>query len=558
MNRSAERTLGPVSPSFAHSLRTWKLCRPIGRIEMLLEDPLAVSRPPPSRSPRRLRSTPSAPVSRRRGPARCPGTIRGRCRSLFRPSTCRTVWPAGPVWIVTSFLPSNRPATVAASSALRTSCTPRWSGSPRIVPLPRPPAWICDLTTATAAPSSRNASAASSAVRDNDARQHSHARIAKNLLGLEFVDFHQCIPRFAAPKSTGRDCRTAVCDSQPVGKCRPWTGWTGSVHGKRADSGREPPHVEQRTAERRRYDDATVNLVLCPAAGDAQSLASNLETSTLPAGFIKVVSRAARACQFSRKHAVGQRLQVYSVGMDRAPISESRSITMTRTIAHRIVRPISLACSTLVVALAVATASAQGPPDPPPGPPDPPSGPAADQADDFRPGMPEHRFGPQWPGPSARGRAFQPAAERLDQLDVKLDTLLNEVRQLRREIHRQRAGMSPGPRGSQFGPQFGPWSYPGTHRGGFRPDGQQAPYGPRFNGSQGWFGPPWGGPRGGPGMMRDRESEGPRRENMDRGPDGPRRNNMDRRPDGPRGENMDRGPDGPRRDGEDRRPDGRA
>ena len=59
------------------------------------------------------------------------------------------------------------------------------------VPLPRPPAWIWALTTATSPANSRCASAASPAVVDHDARWHRHAPIAKDLLGLVFVDLHR-------------------------------------------------------------------------------------------------------------------------------------------------------------------------------------------------------------------------------------------------------------------------------------------------------------------------------------------------------------------------------
>ena len=71
----------------------------------------------------------------------------------------------GPVWIVTSLWPSRLSATWAASSALRTSCTPCCSGWSLIVPLPRPPAWIWALTTASLPPNWSKAAAASCGVR---------------------------------------------------------------------------------------------------------------------------------------------------------------------------------------------------------------------------------------------------------------------------------------------------------------------------------------------------------------------------------------------------------
>jgi hypothetical protein len=53
-------------------------------------------------------------------------------------------WPSGPVWWVTSVHAEDLARAASASSASRTSLTPP--------PLPRPPAWICALTTARAPP----------------------------------------------------------------------------------------------------------------------------------------------------------------------------------------------------------------------------------------------------------------------------------------------------------------------------------------------------------------------------------------------------------------------
>ena len=77
-------------------------------------------------------------------------------RAMSQPSstsTCRTVCPAGPVWIVTSCCPAVlgdgcrfvRGPDQLDAVLIRCSAT---------VPLPRPPAWICALTTATAPPNS--------------------------------------------------------------------------------------------------------------------------------------------------------------------------------------------------------------------------------------------------------------------------------------------------------------------------------------------------------------------------------------------------------------------
>src|SRR5690606_23304388 len=65
-------------------------------------------------------------------------------------------WPSGPVWWVLSIMPSISEASALASAGLLASFTPP--------PLPRPPAWICALTTVTEVPSSRAAASASSGV----------------------------------------------------------------------------------------------------------------------------------------------------------------------------------------------------------------------------------------------------------------------------------------------------------------------------------------------------------------------------------------------------------
>jgi len=68
-------------------------------------------------------------------------------------SSRRTVWPCTPVWWVTNRMPSMSCAWARTSSSERASLTPP--------PLPRPPAWICALTTHSGPPSRRAASTAS-------------------------------------------------------------------------------------------------------------------------------------------------------------------------------------------------------------------------------------------------------------------------------------------------------------------------------------------------------------------------------------------------------------
>ncbi|CFN64087.1 Uncharacterised protein [Bordetella pertussis] len=66
----------------------------------------------------------------------------------------RTFWPCGPVWCVTSCMPRISDDSWRTSSIERPSLTPP--------PLPRPPAWICALTTQTGPPSFSAAATASS------------------------------------------------------------------------------------------------------------------------------------------------------------------------------------------------------------------------------------------------------------------------------------------------------------------------------------------------------------------------------------------------------------
>jgi hypothetical protein len=76
-----------------------------------------------------------------------------------------TVLPAGPVCLVTRSWPSMAWALAPTSSIdLQTRTPPLPLGSSLKRPLPRPPAWICALTTTTGVPSLRATSMASSRV----------------------------------------------------------------------------------------------------------------------------------------------------------------------------------------------------------------------------------------------------------------------------------------------------------------------------------------------------------------------------------------------------------
>jgi hypothetical protein len=65
-----------------------------------------------------------------------------RDREVDRSATLR---PAGPVWTVTSVLPSILPAIPSRRALVLQNFTPPLKPSVK-VPLPRPPAWICDFT----------------------------------------------------------------------------------------------------------------------------------------------------------------------------------------------------------------------------------------------------------------------------------------------------------------------------------------------------------------------------------------------------------------------------
>ena len=73
--------------------------------------------------------------------------------------------PAGPVWMVTSVAPSISPAKAFTSSIDLARRTPPFSPAEASLnlPLPRPPAWICDFTTHSGPPRVLAAASASPA-----------------------------------------------------------------------------------------------------------------------------------------------------------------------------------------------------------------------------------------------------------------------------------------------------------------------------------------------------------------------------------------------------------
>ena len=92
-----------------------------------------------------------------------------------------TMRPAGPVWWVTSFMPSMLRASSAVSAASFATLTPP--------PLPRPPAWICAFTT-TLPPICLAARSGLLHRERHLAARHRDVVLAQDGLGLILVNFH--------------------------------------------------------------------------------------------------------------------------------------------------------------------------------------------------------------------------------------------------------------------------------------------------------------------------------------------------------------------------------
>ena len=100
--------------------------------------------------------------------------------------------PSAPVCLVTSTLPSIFSAKETASSTDAATFTPPWKPVLK-VPLPRPPAWIWDLTTTRALPLAVIFSAAGAGFAERfggDFERDGDAVFGEQLFGLIFVDIH--------------------------------------------------------------------------------------------------------------------------------------------------------------------------------------------------------------------------------------------------------------------------------------------------------------------------------------------------------------------------------
>ena len=107
----------------------------------------------------------------------------------------------------------------STSSSERASLTPP--------PLPRPPAWICALTTQTEPPSFCAASRRLANAERGVAARHRDAETGKDFLALVFVDLHRAGARCRArglrrTEREGRECSTRLGPSRPP--CRRCTG----------------------------------------------------------------------------------------------------------------------------------------------------------------------------------------------------------------------------------------------------------------------------------------------------------------------------------------------
>ena len=190
MNFSAERTLSPVMPSLVAQLADLVRLQAGVGVERFHEDQL-----------RRLRGDlfdvhaafARDHQHRQAAAARSTTMPRYSSRAMSQPAstrTRRTVFPSGPVWIVTSSLPSKEPADCGGFLAALDELDAALLELSLIVPLPRPPAWIWAFTTASLPPSWSKAAAASSGGGGDDAGRHGDPRLAEELLALIFVNFH--------------------------------------------------------------------------------------------------------------------------------------------------------------------------------------------------------------------------------------------------------------------------------------------------------------------------------------------------------------------------------
>ena len=117
-----------------------------------------------------------------------------------------TFLPSGPVWCVTRFMPKIARALSCASAKSLATLTPP--------PLPRPPAWICALTTTTSLPGLllhlADGVVDLAEVHDGAADGNGHAVALEQLLALILVNLHGLSPP-RQPRNTRGAQSQAVC-----------------------------------------------------------------------------------------------------------------------------------------------------------------------------------------------------------------------------------------------------------------------------------------------------------------------------------------------------------
>ena len=138
MIAAAPRAAGPDRPTAWARRRVWNGAspRPGSTWTRWISSGVAAATASMSIPPDALAIMTGRPADRSTSTPRYSSFAMSRASSINRRPTTR---PAGPVWGVTRVIPSMSPAIRSASAASAATLTPP--------PLPRPPAWICALTT---------------------------------------------------------------------------------------------------------------------------------------------------------------------------------------------------------------------------------------------------------------------------------------------------------------------------------------------------------------------------------------------------------------------------
>jgi hypothetical protein len=132
----------------------------------------------------------------------------------------RTFWPSGPVWCVISCMPMIWFAYSLTCSIDLATLTPP--------PLPRPPAWICALTTQTGPPSVFSCLDGLFDRHARNAARNRHSEFAEDFFALILMDFHAGFPSSGVSrvlKTSPAKAWIAAVGSTPASSVRcvqPW------------------------------------------------------------------------------------------------------------------------------------------------------------------------------------------------------------------------------------------------------------------------------------------------------------------------------------------------